>query len=361
MTRVFFSGDAFRSQKFGGVSRYVVELSQRLPPEGFDCDVSVAFSRSEMLWTLPNGRGWALPAVLQIPGSSRLAHRAGGLVEQRMIRRYPQSTIVHQTYYGTDRKWKNPTVVTVYDMIHELFPSYFHPNDPTSRRKHRTVLAADHVIAISECTKLDLIRLFQVPPDKITVIPLSHSNRVGDYSPQLGDKPDPYILYVGQRDGYKNFSGLIRCLAQLPPNFTVLAFGGGTPTQSELGFLAQLGVSGRVRFLHGSDLELRQAYRSATCLAYPSLYEGFGLPILEAMAEGCPVVASNLASMPYVGGVAARLLDWNDERTVSEEIERLAEDPAWRSRTVNLGFENCKRFSWNETAIQTLRCYQAFS
>jgi glycosyltransferase involved in cell wall biosynthesis len=255
-------------------------------------------------------------------------------------------------------------VVTVYDMIHELFPSSFSKYDQTRKSKLHAVKRADHVICISESTRRDLLRYVDIPDSKVSVVHLGHSLAASsanvDAKTRLASKP--YLLYVGQRGGYKNFEGFLRAYAASPAlqdQFTVLCFGGGDITQSERAFARSLNVS-PTKIVHasGGDASLARAYASAAAFVYPSLYEGFGIPPIEAMSHGCPVIASNTSSIPEVVGDAAELFDPNDLRDMQNAIERVVFSKERAQQLVAKGSERVKDFTWEACALATLNVYR---
>ncbi len=202
-------------------------------------------------------------------------------------------------------------------MIHELFPNEFSVTDNTAATKRIAIARADHVICISENTKLDLMRLHGTPASKISVVYLGFDQFVTDEDklPPAVFAGKPFLLYVGQRGGYKNFTGLLKAVAssdRLLSDFDIIAFGGPKFSDSERNLVSSVGFAeNQVRQISGDDDLLGGFYGSAKAFIYPSLYEGFGIPPLEAMAHQCPVISSNTSSMPEVIGSAGEYFDPN--------------------------------------------------
>ena len=274
--------------------------------------------------------------------------------------------VVHETYYSTKAiaSAAKPVVVTVFDMIHELFSHDFPAGDETSRRKRLAVERADHVICISESTRRDLLRLFDLPEYKVSVVHLGFDpSTAGQGGPGFRTPSGrPFILYVGVRGGYKNFVGLLRTIGssnRLREDFDVVAFGGGAFTPDELQSIAGAGLpQSQIIQVSGDDELLSRVYSAARVFVYPSLYEGFGIPPLEAMAHSCPVVCGNTSSLPEVVGDAAELFDPSDDGALRAAIERVVYSDSAIAGLRNLARHRVQRFSWQTCANETLRVYQ---
>lgn len=261
---------------------------------------------------------------------------------------------------------KNPYIVTVHDLIR--FSLGFAKETITEKillkLDIRGVKRASHIIAVSNYTKNDLLRYFKIPETKISVIHNGIDHSI--FKPcniKLLDKP--YILYVGSERPRKNLSRLLEALAKLKGEFPELRLVKvGTPGRTEehrketMRMLNSLGLTGDVIFVdHVSELDLAHYYSSAALLAYPSLYEGFGFPPLEAMACACPVVASNTSSLPEIVGEAGMLVNPYDTDSLAQAMRQVLTDDKLRDDLIRKGLERVKRFSWEETARETLEVY----
>jgi glycosyltransferase involved in cell wall biosynthesis len=225
---------------------------------------------------------------------------------------------------------------------------------------------AHRVITISNSARDDLVANFDLPLEKIDVAPLGvripqRADVPPDLRSRLGLGDEPIVLCVAQMRPYKNLGSLIRAMAKLGdvPATLVLA-GLPTPHEAELRSLVEtLGVTGRVRFLGWlSDADLEGLYHLATCFVLPSLIEGFGLPVLEAMARDVPVACSNRPALPEVAGDAALLFDPEDQREVTSAVRRLLGDEELRAQLVASGRERVRLFPWERTAEATLASYR---
>lgn len=272
--------------------------------------------------------------------------------------------IVHETYFssGAYAQKSARRVVTVYDMISERFPSMFSKKDRISERKRIATLRADHVFCISENTRNDLLELYDLPKDKVTVSYLGF-NRLTPNNSEVRIKSKPFLLYVGQRGGYKNYENFVRAYASSPwlcNNYDVVFFGGGAFSRNEIKLFADLRLSdSQVTQRNGNDATLAGLYRNAELFVYPSLYEGFGIPLLEAMSLDCPVVCGNISSIPEVAGNAAEYFNPHDTESIRSAIELVLSSPEKRAYMVRQGQVRCTQFSWDRCAEKTLAAYRS--
>lgn len=362
---ILFDHQAFSLQSHGGISRYYCELASRLQHLGCAVEIVAPLHSNDHLRALGGVKivGQYIPRIRYTMTARR---RLNDTLSTLLIRRRPKIDLVHETYYSASRSDSLSTkrVVTVYDMIHEKFPSDFDPRDPTCLNKARAVQRADHVICISENTRQDLITLLNVAPEKTSVTYLASD--FAEHALETTETPiasKPYIAYVGMRRGYKNFLLLLDAVAGSEPirkEFDIVCFGGSAFTQAELEMVKRLGLQEKVHQRGGGDSALRAHYKNASIFVYPSAYEGFGIPPLEAMAMGCPVVCSNTGSLPEVVGDAAELFDPSDPSQLAWAIER-ALGQERRDELVRRGKERIKRFSWDNCARETLAIYQRIS
>jgi glycosyltransferase involved in cell wall biosynthesis len=273
--------------------------------------------------------------------------------------------IVHETYYSawSSAPSKSKVVLTVYDMIHERFPENFSVLDPTRLEKALAVSRADHVICISEQTRRDLIEFLGVPAAKTSVVHLGFAlPREDDPNSPLDVSIRPYLLHVGSRSGHKNFDLLLQAYgssSKLKAEYDLICFGGGDFTSREGEAIMSRGLGGGgVRQVSGDDRMLAAYYRNARAFVYPSRYEGFGIPPLEAMSFGCPVVCSNVSSIPEVVGDAAEMFDPLDVNSIRTSIEKVVEDDGRRMELIGRGAKRLTAFSWKRCAEQTLEVYR---
>ena len=227
---------------------------------------------------------------------------------------------------------------------------------------------SDRVLVPSTNTRDDLVRLLGVPPEKIDVAPLGVAMPSGQASDetdlrtrlQLGDRT--VVLTASAKRPHKNLLRLLDAWVLIPPdNRPVLVLPGyPTPHEAELReHAARLGLEADTRFIGWiADADLEGLYAVASCFVFPSLYEGFGLPVLEAMARGLPVACSNRSSLVEVAGQAALLFDPEDPHAIASAVQEILRDTATTSRLRAAGYEQARRFSWSATAQATFRTYE---
>lgn len=365
--RIAFDSQIFAMQKHGGISRYICNLAQGLSLDSaVNVKVVAPLHINAYLSDLPSKLVYG-KKVPVIRGATKLLYAANLALSWRPTTRFRPS-VVHQTYYlpityapkGARR------VVTVYDMIHERFADVFSMNRSHTALKRKAVFKADHVICISECTRRDLLEIFNISADKVSVAHLgfdrlTESMHPMERTPDIGERP--YILYVGQRSGYKNFSGFLRAFASsewLRRNFGIICFGGGSLQADERRLISELGIPQyQVSQTGGSDGKLAMCYRSAAALIYPSLYEGFGIPPLEAMSLDCPVICSDTSSLPEVVGAAAEYFNPYDTDSMRSALECTLGSSERCRELVKLGRERFVQFTWDRCTGLTLEKYRS--
>lgn len=354
--RVRFSPDIFRVQRHGGVSRYVVELHRGLLAGGADSAIIAGLHRSARLHGVPRVYGADIdglqPAKLR-QGLSRVVDRCVGWGYAANLR---QPIIWHASYFPGDVPRRAPFAVTVYDMIHERFPEWVSSRDLTLRYKRRACEAADVIFAISQHSADDVCDRFSISPDRVVVTPLG----VRAVTPLGHPRPfgdEPFLLYVGERRSpHKNWIGLLDALRMAGSASRLVCFGSPEQVEDRRALLDR-GLDGSVAFVGGDDAALAGWYQAAAALIYPSFYEGFGLPPLEAMAQGCAVVATKVGAIPEVVGQSAMLVD-PDPASLAEGIcSVLANGPVIETMREK-GPAHAAGFTWAETVRRTIEGYR---
>jgi glycosyltransferase involved in cell wall biosynthesis len=368
--RILYDGQIYGWQAAGGINRYFANVIGRLPRD-YKPALLVGEARAVNFPAHPNLKvyeyGGRLPRVERFSyrlglHSARLRDR---LLTELLARR--RFDVFHPTYYTllTGRRvgsYRAPTVLTVWDMIDELFPEEMDPTGEHAEWKRSAVLAAQRVICISENTKRDLLERYPVPEERVVV---THLASEIDASLAHGPEPvpaRPYFLYVGSRSSYKNFGGLLRAFARAVASRPGLALCVVGPpfTAEEEKQLAELKLADRVEhYGHAGDAHLAKLYRCSLALVYPSLYEGFGIPPLEAMACGTVAVVADTSSLPEVVGDAGLLFDPRRDDELIHTLLLLADDDGARAELIRKGEMRAREFGWDKTVARTLEVYRS--
>ena len=350
----------------GGMETYARELIRGLRRVAPELDLTAFVSRE--------GEGWpeGIPAtVVPVNSANRVQWVLGEQRHLPGLAKREGVDLVHSLATTGPGRGAFKRVATVHDLIYKVHPEAHFGVISLGMRVlvPLSVKRATRVIAVSQSTADDLRNLLHVKPDRIDVVP----NGVGtppDVEPlpeaelrrrhALGDRE--FVLTTSAKRPHKNLLRLLDALASIPVERRPVAVLTGYPTEHETELnerVAKLGIAGDVRILGWVDqAELEALYAAAACLVFPSLYEGFGLPVLEAMARGVPVASSDRSSLPEVAGDAALLFDPEDVAAMARAIERLLGDPAERGRLVALGRLQATRFTWDECARGTLASYE---
>ncbi len=349
----------------GGISRVIHHLLSELGrnPRGHEYDVFVPEP--------PPPNGW---------GSLRF-HASGKQTERPTVRivweqtlfarelRQLQPDLLHGMAYAVPVGWPGPSIVTIYDLSFLLFPRAFKVVNRIylAATTRATARRARRVLTISENARRDIVRLLSVPKEQIDVTYPAVEERyhllpvraVEDFRLARG-LPEAFIFALGTLEPRKNVVGLLHAYARLRRPRPPLYIAGGTGWRFSPIFdtVKQLQLTEEVRFMgFVPEDELPLWYNAARLFAFPSLYEGFGLPVLEAMACGTPVVTSTAASLAEVGGKAAVLVPPRDTDRIAQEIQRVLDDAVLRTELRAAGRIQASRFSWQTMTDQTVASY----
>lgn len=335
MTEILFDNIIYSLQQSGGISSMWAMLQK-----GLLSDVEFQCSFIEQYQVCRNifRRKLNIPFT-QIYNTKTILPLAVGRYCKVNIPTTELPHIFHSSYYRVHSRDNVKTIVTVHDFTYEKFMSGWKRNIHC-RQKHNAIRKADAIVCVSHNTRTDLLRyLPDVNPDKIQVI----YNGISDdfYKIKNVERGDR-LLYVGGRVGYKNFEMLIETLSLTSHNLDIC---GAPLTQKEKHFIDnKLGESRYKVYSHIDNHQLNRLYNTAKCLVYPSAYEGFGLPIVEAQKTGCPVIALNASSIPEIIGDTPLLMQRADSKSLHTALNRL-ESPSILSEVVDAGEINANRFS----------------
>lgn len=365
--RVLYDFVIFRMERRGGISRYITELAHRLGRSG-NVEPTIFAGVHDNAFIAD---GTSVRGVNVIGRRAATPHARGsvvGALDYGAFRIYQRlgrkPDVYHPSYYprAIRRQRGVALVATVYDMIHEHLPE-FHRGDPTPGRKRALVEAADRILCISRTTAEDLTTFYGVDPSRITVTYLGAGSATWDteraaLAARVGR---PYFLYVGRRSGYKNFRTLLESYISdsvLREETALVAVGGGEWTASERALIGKGGRGVVVEQLEAGEAQLERLYRGAIALCVPSLYEGFGLPVVEAMRAECPVIANAAGSLPEIVGDAGVVVSMTDAGVLARMMRTLLSDGERRAIYQERGRTRAKAFDWNRTATLTLGAYR---
>lgn len=364
--KILFDHQTFNYQNFGGISRYFTEIVKGLKGKyPIDVDLQLLYSHNEHL--IESKLNPTKTFLRNIKGGWRVQNLLAKVNKFFVNRKLVKGVdIFHPTYYDTyylPYLGKAKLVLTVYDMIHEkgLFPSTLNKLvAETVENKKKLAKRATTIIAISESTKKDLVDIFEISPEKIEVIYLSASLKPDvSYTPSI-QIPQKYILFVGNRSNYKNFHSFYNSIIPLlkeDANLHLVCAGGKQFSLSERNKFISDGLENQVDYISIDDKLLAYLYNNAICFVFPSLYEGFGIPTLEAFNCGCPVVLSNTSSMPEVGGDAVQYINPHDPESMYKEIKAVVKSEALQQSLRERGYQQAKKFSWDKCAYEHYQLY----
>ena len=336
---VVIDGIIFSLQRHGGISVYFHQLLARLRRDGVRAGLTLD--------------GPTLQRAPEAGGSVTVEQRPARLLERYRRSRLGRSgSLFHSSYYRVPQQPGYPTVVTVHDFTYERCVRgprrWVH-----SAQKYAAIRQAQAVICVSEATREDLLELVGVRAGQ--QVHVVHNGVAHVFRP--ASQPDaerPFVLFVGQRGGYKNFRLVAQAMNKLP-DIELSCVGGGALDPHELQGLPEA-TRKRIRHLgFVDDNTLNRLYNQAICLVYPSSYEGFGIPVVEAMKAGCPVVCIQCKAVVEIGGNALSIAE-PDPAALANAIAAVASSPA-RATLAQAGLEVAKAYDWERTYRSTLQVY----
>lgn len=368
--KIVLDPQIFNLQKYGGISRYYTEIFSCLSRKNSHTIVvplysttniyfnqSVLFTTQKKVYFL-----WIrLLYKLRILNKGKKNSRSKFFLKEFLSKQ--DYDLFIPTYFDTyfiDFIGAKPFVLTVYDMIYELFPEYFLDDKKVVPNKLFLLEKAARIIAVSENTKKDIVNIYpHIDASKIDVV--YHGCSIKINAKSAVTLPENYVLFVGTRALYKNFVFLVNSIAELlqnDPNLYLICAGGSDFETNENELICKLGIEKQIIHKHFEEDELGFFYSKAKCFVFPSLYEGFGIPVLEAMTCGCPVVLTNCSSFPEVAGSAGIYYELNNGEDLKNKIKDLIDNDFLRQEFSFRGLEQVKKFSWEKAASECLSAYK---
>ncbi len=365
MTKVFIDHQKFSTQRYGGISRYFANIIQGIKrTDNVTYQLGVVHAQNHYIQNEPLPiKGHLSDLVLN--RNERYDYRLNEFYCKRLLGK-ADFDVFHPTYYDPYffQQLKKPLVITIHDMTYERLPEYFWAQDPLTRQKRENIQRADSIITISKTTRNDLLNFFDVDPKKVSIIYHGIDLESPLITEPVADLPEQYVLFVGDRSGYKNFYLFLNAVSKLAsrfPDLHVILAGGGKLAVADIEFIQRLKLTDRVRHIGATDGQLTYLYQHAQLFVYPSLYEGFGLPILEAFKAKCPILLSDTDCFREVAADAAVYFSPTDLDDLVETLADTLTNTALKAQLVEKGTQRLKDFSLRKSIDQTLDVYKSLA
>lgn len=367
--RILLDPQIFNNQKYGGISRYYSEIFTALTKRN-DVEIEVPliytnniyFTESSLITKKQKRDFFLLNLIVKAGISIRKKTRNVNYNKTIKALKKQDFDLFIPTYYDPyflDFIGSKPFVLTVYDMIHELFPQNIAKDAKLLENKLLLMEKATKIIAVSNNTKQDILKIYpHIQESKIEVV--YHGSSIVVNENDEIDLPLKYILFVGPRFQYKNFKFLVEEIAGIlkkDSSLYLVCAGGGKFNKEEKEYLSQLKLSTQIIQVDFEEKQLGLIYKKAICFVFPSIYEGFGIPVLESMACGCPIVLGNHSSFPEVAGDAGIYFENNNSDDLGEKIVKVMTDNVFRTEYIQKGLIQVQKFTWNDAAEKCCKLY----
>lgn len=365
MTKVFIDHQKFTTQKYGGISRYFANIIQGIKrTDTMTYQLGVLHAKNHYIQNEPLlMKGSLSDRVLN--RKERYDYLLNEFYCKRLLEK-ADFDVFHPTYYDPYfiKPLRKPLVITIHDMTYERLPEYFWAQDPLTQQKRLNIDRADSIITISNTTRKDLLNFFDVDPKKVSVIYHGIDIESPLQTAPVANLPEQYVLFVGDRSGYKNFYLFLNAFRQLAPRFPdlhVVLAGGGKLEIADREFIQRLGLTDRVRHISATDEQLNFLYQNTQLFVYPSLYEGFGLPILEAFKAKSPMLLSDTECFREVAADAAAYFKPTDMDDLIDKLEATLTNSALKAELVKKGTKRLADFALQKSIDQTLAIYKSLA
>lgn len=362
--KVFFDHQIFLLQKYGGISRYIIKLNEYLNYKNIDSTICSPISINNYFSSKKNNNINHFKFKKIYRFCTKAFHFYNETFTNVYLKKF-KPDILHQTYYKKNysANTKIPTVITVYDLIHEKLYKNF---DLTinGKWKKTAIKNSDHIICISKQTQDDLLNYYDIDKKKTTVIHLATDIKFNEYLDINNDMnlKKNFLLYVGDRGRYKNFKNFIKAFAlsnYLKNEFDIICCGSSGFSKEEKFFIKKNNLDlNNIRHISATDKQLQNLYKKATSLVFPSFFEGFGLPAVEAISLGCPVIASNIKVFKEILGSNAVYFDPRNIENIKEVLEKNLFSDEVLNRLSLQALQHSKKYTWNTCAAKTINVYK---
>tara|TARA_X000000950_G_scaffold205530_1_gene247251 strand:- start:27767 stop:28855 length:1089 start_codon:yes stop_codon:yes gene_type:complete len=358
--KILFDYQIFLTQKYGGPSRYFIELNKNMNRHGIQSYIFSPFYINNYLKN-ENDNFFKKKIFLKKKFKLNFFFKYLNNILTNNFINTTKIDVIHPTYYNLKRykEFKIPKVLTVYDLTHEKFPE-FYGLPKNNKIKKDALNLADYYLCPSQSTKKDLMEIYNINENKISVIYWAPFFKL-ENKILNNHKKENFLLFVGNRHKYKNAYKFLEAFGKnkfLLEHYKIFFFGGGNFNSYERGLIKRFNLQKKVKLINGSDKNLIELYQKATLMVYPSLYEGLGLPILEAMIHGCPVATSYSSGMIEAGGSAVEFFDPNSTESISNSILKIINSSEYSDKLIQLGFNHVKNFTWDKCTKETFNIYQ---
>jgi glycosyltransferase involved in cell wall biosynthesis len=359
--KILIDHQAFSMQKYGGISRIFAELIKGFEDKKLEINTPFFYTENEYYRTLfPTKLKNTWIDKIHFPQKSKVLQKLLPIINNlyTIFFSNKKQNVYFPTYYNPyliDKITSAKKVLFVYDMIHELYPEMFKVGDTTSANKLRMMEMADIILPISHNTQKDIIRLYpHLANKKFEVVHLSHSIIKEENLKIKNTLPKEYILFVGSRNKYKNFDTLLDAFAILnSKKYSLICVGGGSFSQDEIEKMRKFEVVDRIIQMNLFDIDLYTIYKNASVFIFPSLYEGFGIPVLEAMYSSCPVILGKYSSFPEIAEEAGIYCDVTDSKELAKTIDMVLTNDDFRLKKIEEGLAQVEKFSWQKSIDNT--------
>ena len=364
--KIFFDHQKFSTQKYGGISRYFANIIEEIKKtDGCEYLLGVLNSQNHYLKN-------EIQFLKNSPLSSILNARSGMRSFKtnewycNYLLKQNNFDVFHPTYYDPYfiKNLKKPFVTTIHDMTYERLPEYFWVMDPLTTQKRLSVERADKIIAISETTKKDLLKYIDTDESKIEVIYHGIDVQTPLVYEEVTQLPQNFLLFVGDRSGYKNFYLLLNTFekfAKTNPDIHLVLTGGGEVVGADVEIINRLKLKSKVHHYNVSDEQLNFLYSKAILFIYPSLHEGFGLPILEAFKAKCPILLSDTECFKEIAQDGASYFSSYSADDLLSKIEQLVSSKSEREKLTKNGNNRLLDFPLEKSVKETLALYKTIS
>ena len=336
MINIVFDYKVFFEQPLGGASKYIYELNKELAKLNCDTKILSPIHINNYI----NGNDTTKTFYKFNNHYPKFTRKFFENLNRAYINNYLKKNkvdIFHYTLENSNylKNFKGKKLITIYDLIHEKFDKFYNLPYDYKEKKKFFLKEMDHIICISECTKKDLIKFYGIDEKKISVTHLATTENLITQKTCVKNKfQKPYILFVGHRKRYKNFINFIKAFSisdKLKSDFEIICFSNELFDKNELEIIKSLNLNNSIKLVSGDDTKLDQFYKNASLFVFPSLYEGFGIPLLEAMKNKCPICCSDTGSLKEIGATAVDYFNPKSIDSISNSMEKFLYSEKYKS------------------------------